>query len=133
MRGVCCLCGRKITANRSSHLRKVHGIDSYKGAIKEYFLRPEEVGLSEEERMVREVIAERFKSLPFCERWLRDVAEDLTVLRSVIRSLVRKGYLRQYPVLVEVKSGAVSQFEETVYISKEGVIVTSNPKICDMG
>jgi len=90
-------------------------------------------GLSEKERIVLEVIAERFKSLPFCERWLRDVAKDLTALRSVIRSLVRKGYLRQYPVLVEVKSGAVSQFEETVYISKEGVIVTSNPKICDMG
>jgi len=49
MRGICRLCGRKVTANRSSHLRKVHGIDTWKGAVKEYFAKPEEYGLTEEE------------------------------------------------------------------------------------
>ena len=35
----CRLCGETIKANRSKHLRDVHGIDSrYKGAVKEYFV-----------------------------------------------------------------------------------------------
>ena len=42
MRGICRLCGRKITENRSSHLKNVHGILPYKGAVKEYFDTPED-------------------------------------------------------------------------------------------
>jgi len=45
---ICSICGRKVTAHRTSHLIKVHGIDArYKGAVREYFLRPEELGLPE--------------------------------------------------------------------------------------
>ena len=90
-------------------------------------------GLTDKERMVLEAISERFKTLPFCERWLRDVIEDAASLRTIMRNLVRKGYLRQYPVLVEIKAGAVSQFEETIYISKEGIIVISNPELSGKG
>jgi len=46
MRGICRLCGRKITVGRSSHLRIKHGIVTGKGAVKDYFLTPEEVGIS---------------------------------------------------------------------------------------
>jgi len=86
-------------------------------------------GLTREERELLGVVVDRFKSLPFCERWLRDVISDVGRLRNVIRGLVRKKYLRQYPVLVERKAGLVTQFEETVYISKDGVIVTTNPEL----
>ncbi|MCD6428995.1 MAG: type II methionyl aminopeptidase [Desulfurococcales archaeon] len=100
------------------------------GQVQIYALKKTKLGfgLTDKERMVLEVISERFKTLPFCERWLRDVIGDVANLRSIVRSLVHKGYLRQYPVLVEIKAGAVSQFEETIYISKEGVIITSNPE-----
>jgi len=86
-------------------------------------------GLTEEEKELLDVIIDRFKGLPFCERWLTDVINDVGRLRNVIRGLVRKKYLRQYPVLVERKAGLVTQFEETVYISKDGVIVTTNPEL----
>ena len=86
-------------------------------------------GLTREERELLGVVVDRFKSLPFCERWLTDVINDVGRLRNVIRGLVRKKYLRQYPVLVERKAGLVTQFEETVYISKDGVIVTTNPEL----
>jgi len=44
-RYICRLCGRKVTVNRSSHLRWEHGIDGYKGAVKEYFLSPLDLGI----------------------------------------------------------------------------------------
>ena len=90
-------------------------------------------GLSEEEKRLLEVIINRFKSLPFCERWLKDIVRDVKNLRGIIRSLVRKKYLRQYPVLVEKRAGVVSQFEETVYISGSGIIVTTNPALSGKG
>jgi len=48
-REICRLCGRKITHNRSSHLRREHGVDTYKGAVAEYFQRPEELGIPQRE------------------------------------------------------------------------------------
>ena len=49
MKGICRLCApmRKVTINRSAHLRQEHGIESYKGAVEEYFVRPEELGLTQ--------------------------------------------------------------------------------------
>ena len=44
-REICRLCWRKITQHRSAHLKRVHGIAPYKGAVKEYFLRPEDLGI----------------------------------------------------------------------------------------
>jgi len=41
-RVICRLCGQRVTEGRSSHLKHVHGIAPYKGAVKEYFLTPEE-------------------------------------------------------------------------------------------
>ena len=47
MRCICRVCNRLITGWRSSHLKQAHGIDtSGKGAVKEYFLTPEEYGIS---------------------------------------------------------------------------------------
>jgi len=44
-REICRVCKRKITRNRSAHLRREHGIATFKGAVAEYFLRPEDVGI----------------------------------------------------------------------------------------
>jgi len=41
MRNICRLCGWDANASRkgrSSHLRDEHGIETYKGIIKEYFI-----------------------------------------------------------------------------------------------
>jgi len=34
----CRLCGKIIRENRSKHLRDIHGIETYKGAIRDYFI-----------------------------------------------------------------------------------------------
>jgi len=46
---ICSICGRKVTRNRTAHLVKAHGLDArYKGAVREYYLCPEELGLPRE-------------------------------------------------------------------------------------
>ena len=101
-----------------------------KGKIQIYSLRRTKgKPLNEFEHKILGEIMQRFKTLPFCERWLTDVgpAPDL---RASLTSLTHKGYLNQYPVLVEVGGGLVTQFEETILITNDGaVIVTTNPEI----
>ncbi|RLG46882.1 MAG: type II methionyl aminopeptidase [Thermoproteota archaeon] len=62
----------------------------------------------------------RFKKLPFAERWLikplgRRVKEELTFL-------AKKGALISYPVLIEAKGGIVSQEEDTFLITEDGAL-----------
>ncbi len=101
-----------------------------KGKIQIYSLRRVKgKPLNELEHKVLSEIIRRFKTLPFCERWLADVG-PVPNLRASLTSLARKGYLNQYPVLVEVGEGLVAQFEETILITHDGdVIVTTNPEI----
>ncbi len=101
-----------------------------KGKIQIYSLRRVKgKPLSEPEHKVLSEIIRRFKTLPFCERWLVDVG-PVSNLRASLTSLARKGYLNQYPVLVAVGRGLVTQFEETILITRDGdVIVTTNPEI----
>lgn len=85
--------------------------------------------LSGEEARLAEVVSKRFRTLPFCERWLKDIYPDLTQLRSLLQSMVRKSALVSYPVLREASNKLVSQFEETVVVWGEDVIVTTNPEL----
>jgi len=48
-REICRLCGRKVVNNRSAHLRGCHGVDTFKGAVREYYLKPEELGIPVQE------------------------------------------------------------------------------------
>ncbi|RUM47627.1 MAG: type II methionyl aminopeptidase [Hyperthermus sp.] len=71
-------------------------------------------------------IMDRFKSLPFTERWLSDVVNDVKTLRRTLERLAKMGFLMKYPVLVERSGSVVAQFEHTVLVSDSGeVIVTT--------
>jgi len=81
--------------------------------------------LSDVQRRVLNTIKERFRTLPFTERWLKDVA-GLEELRKSLKRLARMGFLVQYPVLIEKGKGMVAQFEHTLVITDQGdVIVTT--------
>ena len=67
----------------------------------------------------------RFKSLPFSERWLTSFVSKEKV-KDVLRWLLSKKAIMVYPVLVEKKRGYVSQFEDTVIVTNEGPIITTN-------
>ena len=65
-------------------------------------------------------IKDRFKGLPFAERWLREFD---TEPKSNLQKLIRQGVVKFYPVLEEMGGGIVSQFEHTIYLKNDGVEV----------
>lgn len=72
--------------------------------------------LSSNEIALLKKVNEKFKTLPFTERWLTELNIETPVLRENLNRLTKKGFLHAYPVLTEVSSGVVAQFEETVVI-----------------
>lgn len=59
-------------------------------------------------------LMKRFKTLPFCDRWVSDIPN----YRSLLNILTNNNIVKSYPPIYE-KKGYVSQFENTVYL-KEG-------------
>jgi methionyl aminopeptidase len=85
-------------------------------------------GLTTQEVHVVNYILSRFKTLPFCERWFSELRFSLNNLRILLNSLKLKNMLREYPVLIEsLPKAYISQFEETVLITSNEVIITTNP------
>ncbi len=73
-------------------------------------------------RDILNFVTKKRKSLPFSLRWLKKHFDEPTI-KIGISSLEQYGVLIPYPVLVEKKSGIVTQFEETVFVNKKGNIV----------
>ena len=87
-------------------------------------------GLTTQEVQITNYILNKFRTLPFCERWFSELRISLSNLRMVLNSLKLKNMLRQYPVLIESSPKAyISQFEETVLITSKEVIITTNPTL----
>ena len=62
-------------------------------------------------------IQERYKGLPFAERWLHEFQEDAT---KNLQKLMRAGIVSYYPVLDELGNGIVAQSEHTLLITSNG-------------
>ncbi len=75
------------------------------------------------ERKVIEYIAEEYKMLPFCKRWI--VNKFGAGSAFAIRNLVRQEVLHNYPILREEARGLVSQREKTVLVLGGENIVTT--------
>jgi methionyl aminopeptidase len=81
------------------------------------------------DRFAREVlawIADEYKSLPFASRWVYKKFGARGML--ALRQLEQAGILYQYPQLIEVSGGKVSQAEHTVLLLKDGTkfVTTKN-------
>ncbi|MCX8195635.1 MAG: type II methionyl aminopeptidase [Acidilobaceae archaeon] len=86
-----------------------------------YSGRRPKMALSEEEERLLSYVAERYRTLPFTPRWLKGFPE----LPTLMSSLRAKGALNEYPVLVEVGDGLVSQFEHTLYVTEREVVLVA--------
>ncbi|MDY6768725.1 MAG: type II methionyl aminopeptidase, partial [Candidatus Nanohaloarchaea archaeon] len=76
-------------------------------------------------RTGRKVIGEvknRFRTLPFTDRWLESV--PAARVQTAMRNLVRAGSLHSYEVLTEEDGGLVSQKEHTVIVEDDPVVTT---------
>jgi methionyl aminopeptidase len=65
---------------------------------------------------------ERFRGLPFAERWCAPLGRKH---QSSLKQLVRSGTLYEYPILTEVGHGIVSQAEHTILVLDSGNVVTT--------
>ena len=70
-------------------------------------------------RKILNFVKEKYKTLPFCERWIMKEFGNSAKLSLLL--LEREGIIKQFNVLPEIKKGQVSQAERTVIVGK-GVI-----------
>ncbi|MHC1636929.1 MAG: type II methionyl aminopeptidase [Candidatus Nezhaarchaeales archaeon] len=77
-----------------------------------------------DEKEILRAIWNRFKSLPFCDRWVSDIIPSETLTKLLELSF--KGSLYGYHVLIEKGRGFVAQAEHTVIIHEDGVEVTTS-------
>lgn len=80
--------------------------------------------LSQDEKRVLATIAARFRTLPFSPRWLTDTLSFERLTHALAR-LARRGLLIAYPVLVERSGGVVAQFEHTILVNGDEILVTT--------
>jgi methionyl aminopeptidase len=78
-------------------------------------------------QIAREILnhaIEKYKTLPFCSRWLiKDFGPKAII---GIKQLVQNKNLHSYPQLVESTKGIVSQAENTILIEEDSTIITSD-------
>ena len=73
-------------------------------------------------RVLMKEIQERYKTLPFARRWLKEERAEYALMQ-----LLRNGSVHRYPVLWEVEGALVSQAEHTVVIFENGCEVITRP------
>jgi methionyl aminopeptidase len=59
------------------------------------------------------------KGLPFTPRWY---LKDYNNIKRLIDEMLKKRIAMKYPVLTEINNSYVSQFEQTIYVTKDGVL-----------
>jgi len=67
-------------------------------------------------------IEDNFRTLPFAERWLKDVVSQ-EYHKEAFHELLRSKTLMQYPIFVEASGKMVAQAEHTVLIVENGCVV----------
>jgi methionyl aminopeptidase len=87
------------------------------GALSEIYklVKPKPQRLPNLRALVGEV--EKFSTLPFCSRWVSHP--------ELLKMLSRDGTLHNYPLLVEVSGGMVSQTEDTFLVGENKAEVTT--------
>ena len=74
-------------------------------------------------RQVLRFIIDEYKTLPFCSRWL--VKKFGTNALIALKHLEENGNVRNYPVLMEISGGKVSQTEHTILVEDDKITVTT--------
>jgi len=64
-------------------------------------------------------IDKNFKTLPFAERWLKDVVPS-NQHNQAFNNLIKSKAISGYPILVEVSGKTVCQAEHTILVEKDG-------------
>jgi len=68
-------------------------------------------------RIIFNRMMERFKTLPFAQRWCHDLISDR--VDPLLKRLAFLGLIRHYPQLIDAKRGIVTQKEHTVIVQAD--------------
>ncbi len=90
-----------------------------------YSIKKKRGRLTMYERKLFEKIWSERRTLPFCERWYKDMFSSINGLRNTIKMLERHGVILSYPILIERGGGIVAQFEHTIVVNDDEIIVTT--------
>ncbi len=88
-----------------------------------YVLQSDDNVRDRDARAVLKFIKDKYKTRPFCLRWL--VKEGFSKLKFVLAILVKQGILHHYPMLIEKSKAPVSQEENTFVVSGGEVVNTT--------
>ena len=99
----------EVIGRRDSHIYKLNR------------MRPPK---SNEAKRLFTFISEKFKTLPFSERWLHKFQQTPKFVQS-FKELIRTRRITGYPVLVEKTGKPVSQAEHTAIITENGCLITT--------
>jgi len=88
-----------------------------------YVLQSDKPVRYKDAREILKFIKEKYKTRPFCLRWLEK--EGFSKLKLILSMLVKQGILHEYPLLIEKSKAPVSQFENTFVISEDKVQITT--------
>jgi methionyl aminopeptidase len=72
--------------------------------------------------MIFNKMKNRFKTLPFAQRWLVELFNNCDITLKKLKIL---GLIKHYPQLVEAKKGIVTQKEHTIIIDEDGCEITT--------
>jgi len=75
-------------------------------------------------KQLLDYIVKNFRTLPFAERWLRNIVPP-NHHKAAFAELLDKKALMKYPIFVEVSEKPVAQAEHTVMLTKDGCSVLS--------
>jgi methionyl aminopeptidase len=78
-------------------------------------------GVGELDRFAEMVWEER-KTLPFTPRWYADRFRR-EELRGILGRLMERRIVRSYPTLVEASGNPVAQFEQTMALDEDGLVL----------
>lgn len=71
-------------------------------------------------------IQRRFPKLPFAERWCTDMI-DAKKLGFNLTQLQKMAFIKHYPALSEASGGMVAQRENTLIVTEDGCVVSTDP------
>jgi methionyl aminopeptidase len=71
-------------------------------------------------------IQRRHPKLPFAQRWITDII-DAKKLGFNLAQLQKQGLIKHYPALSEASGGMVAQRENTLIVTEDGCVVSTNP------
>lgn len=73
-------------------------------------------------------IKDHFHMLPFSWRWLYNAGFPLKEIEIAKKQLLNEQIIHGYPVLVEVKKAPVTQYEETIFVDTDEILIITRKK-----